>query len=126
MWKIKDQVIHSRVCEIITPEQLSELFERCKKYEDFEYLYISNGQGILCRIHKSMFVSDGYEPDTWNKFPEIQPPFEGMYLLTEVNPLGRLVVTSSLWTKEIGWHAVNNKDVLAFREFPQPYFERRQ
>lgn len=126
MWKIKDQVIHSRVCEIITPEQLSELFERCKKYEDFEYLYISNVHGTLHRIHKSMFVSDEYEPDEWNRFQDIKPPFEGMYLVTAVNPLGRIVVVTSLWTKQVGWHAVGDNDVLAFREYPQPFLDRRQ
>lgn len=122
MWKIKDEKTQARVCEMIAAEKLSELFENCKKYADFEYLYISDGHGRLQRIHKSMFVSDGYEPDTWNKFPEITPPFEGRFLVTMVNTLGRIIVSSSLWTKDIGWHdAVSDKDVLAFREYPKPY-----
>lgn len=125
MWKIKDKVTQARVCKIVTPEQLSDMFESCKKYADFEYLYIANGDGTLFRIHKSMFESDGYEEDEWNKFPEIKPPFEGRFLVTKVNSSGQIVVSTSLWTKEFGWNdAVSDKDVLAFREFPQPYLRR--
>lgn len=129
MWKIKDKELRRKINQFVTDDEIDQA---CQGQINDKTGFIalsseSDPNGLIIQLDKPNFeFVDEYNPDNWNKFPQVKPPFEGMFLVTTVNPMGRIVVITSLWTKGIGWHAVTNNDVLAFREYPQPYLERRR
>lgn len=126
MWKIKDDEIRERVCKRISENELSDLVERCKRFRDaFDSILIDDGKNSFYEIPKSLFIWEEYDPIGWNHFPIVKPRFEGLYLVTTINPLGRKRVIPSYYSHSIGWNAVANRDVLAFMELPLPYEEER-
>lgn len=128
MWIINDENVAKRIYEYISIEALSDLYERCDKYGDFEYIYIAKGgaafpksESEFLRVCKRVFEWVDYDPEGWNQFPKIQPPKNDVYLVTRKDYYGKSIVSSVFWDKRIGWNNLNDSDVLAFMEYPKPY-----
>ncbi len=124
MWIINDLNVANRVYEFISPEALSDLYERCEQYDDFEYIYVAKGDTGFLRVCKHVFEWVDYDPDKWNPFPQNRPPKNGPYLVTVKPDYGVNRVIPCRYNRAVGWINVGNKDVvLAFREYPKPYQE---
>nr|DAR07088.1 MAG TPA: hypothetical protein [Caudoviricetes sp.] len=63
-----------------------------------------------------------YDPDRWNKYPDVTPPSDGSYLVTIYNKVCGTFVTTSFYSKYLGWDDVLDEDVKAFRGYPQAYY----
>ena len=63
MWIINDGNVAQMVYEYISIEALSDLYERCEKYGDFEYIYVAKGDTEFLRGSKSVFEWADYDPD---------------------------------------------------------------
>lgn len=124
MWIISDENVASRVYEYISLEALSDLYERCEKYGDFEYIYVAKGDTEFLRVCKRVFAWVDYDPDNWNPFPQNRPPKNGSYLVTVKPDYGTNIVIPCRYNRAVGWINVGKKDaVIAFREYPKPYQE---
>lgn len=128
MWIINDENVATRIYEYISIEALSDLYERCEKYGDFEYIYIAKSgaafpksESEFIRVCKRVFEWVDYDPEEWNQFPKIRPPKNDVYLVTRKDYYGKNIVSSVFWDKRVGWNNLNDSDVLAFMEYPKPY-----
>lgn len=126
MWIINDENVAKRIYEYISIEALSDLYERCDKYGDFEYIYIAKSESEFLRVCKRVFEWVDYEPDKWNPFPQNRPPKNGPYLVTVKPDYGVNRVIPCRYNRAGGWNGLNNKEVLAFREYPDPYQESKE
>ena len=121
MWVINDFNVANRIYEYISPEALSDLYERCDKYSAFEYIYVAKGDTEFLRVCKRVFEWVDYDPDKWNPFPPNRPPKNGPYLVTVKPDYGVNRVIPCRYNRAVGWNGLDNKDVIAFREYPKPY-----
>lgn len=73
--------------------------------------------------HKKEIEVTKYDPDGWNRFPDVTPPSDGSYLVTIDSPVCGRFVTTSFYSEALGWNDVLVEDVRAFRGYPQAYWE---
>lgn len=62
-----------------------------------------------------------YNPNGWNKYPEVEPPREGWYLVSWVTD-GKPAFYIFFWDKGSPWKGGG----YAFRELPEPYKPEEQ
>lgn len=116
MWIINDLNVANRVYEFISPEALSSLYERCEKYDDFEYIYVAKGDTEFLRVCKSVFGWIDYEPDEWNPYPTFKPPRSGSYLVYLNGRFENRINAAYYNTDYRNWDTYSDASVLAFRE----------
>lgn len=125
MWKIKDPELKAKVNAFFSDEEINDAF--AKNTDCYTYFRLStniNKSSFTFLIDKDLieFIPD-YDPDDWNPFPQVTPKSESRFLVTARVPTGGTSVTVSQYTKDFGWYVPF--DVIAFREFPKPYKERK-
>lgn len=57
-----------------------------------------------------------YNPNGWNKYPEVKPPKNGQYLAQVTKKNGEFSFWFFFWDKDFPW-----KEECVFRELPEPY-----
>lgn len=127
MWKIKDPELKAKVNAFFSDEEINNAF--AKNTDCYTYFRLSTSINKSCftfAIDKDLmeFIPD-YDPDDWNPFPKVAPKSDIVYLVTLKTPSGQTVVTSSLYLAGFGWRKNFNLEVIAFREYPKPYKERK-
>lgn len=126
MWKIKDPTLKEKIMQLLSDESIAK---RCKSQMTDGSNYIlaaDDDQKFSVSIDKDLFENvPEYKPDDWNPFPKVAPKSDIVYLVTLKTPSGQTVVTSSLYLAGFGWRKNFNLEVIAFREYPKPYKERK-
>lgn len=125
MWKIKDSELKRKMNQFISDEGINQL---CKEQMEgiSKYIFFFEDSGVSIRIDKSFFEEfPEYNPDDWNPFPKVTPKPDIVYFVTLKSPSGQTVVTTSLYLAGFGWRDLFNLEVIAFREIPKPYKERK-
>lgn len=84
---------------------------------------IKNSQGwVSIGIHKNGIERiREYNPNGWNKYPEVEPPREGWYLVSWITD-GKPAFYIFFWDKGSPWKGGG----YAFRELPEPYKPEEQ
>lgn len=62
-----------------------------------------------------------YNPNGWNKYPEVKPPKNGQYLAQVTKKNGEFSFWFIFWDKDFPW-----KEECVFRELPEPYKPEEQ
>lgn len=121
MWVIRDKFIKKRMNEFITDKELSDIYENNKENKD-PYIIVNIYAGqvlhVKVKIIKELFQRiTPYRKNEWNPYPEIEPPKVGTYLVT-VQGFSRFVEQD--YYEPLGFWSKRNKQVVAFRELPEP------
>lgn len=71
-------------------------------------------------IHKSDIEEiHEYNPNGWNKYPDVRPSKNGLYLITRKNG----AICTYVYAKQFNEFCGVDDDVAAFRELPEPFQE---
>ncbi len=132
MWIIRNEKVRDLVTKLFSETEVSRIYESQKKNPD---PWVSFGAKLVqIKVHKSLFnfVHDEYDPEKWNQFPKIRPPYEIKpfsdpisYWLVQ-DKQGRMKVMGYRFrSRRIGesdWiEPKESFDVVAFRKLPAAY-----
>jgi hypothetical protein len=123
VWVIKDRKLRDYLRPFVTDEEI-DVACRDLMSDPNDYIVLNLGsETINFQVSKDCFE---YVPDDdveqWKPYPKLKPVKNGMYLVTETSPLdGFRSVKASFYVDNLGWDGGDNRDVIAFREIPEPY-----
>lgn len=89
-----------------------------KVKHEHEYLENSHSVVFLAIDKKEIEEIREYNPNGWNKYPEVKPPKNGNYLAQLTKENGEFSFWLFLWDKGHPWEGE-----FVFRELPEPYLE---
>lgn len=122
MWVIRDDSIRKRMNQYISDEELSDIYEESRNNDDsYVYVNLYAGQAVHAKVKiiKELFKRiTPYKKGEWNPYPQTEPPKVGAYLVT-VQGFERFVDMD--YFNALGSWEARDKQVIAFRECPEPY-----
>lgn len=93
-----------------------------KVKHEHEYLEKTYSAVFLAIDKKEIEQIPEYNPNGWNKYPEVEPPEQKRYLVCTDHE-GPRRMNILYWVDLIGW---KDEHVIAFRELPEPYKPEEQ
>ena len=92
-----------------------------KVKHEHEYLEKTYSAVFLAIDKKEIEQIPEYNPNGWNKYPEVKPPKNGQYLAQVTKKNGEFSFWFIFWDKDLPW-----KEECVFRELPEPYKPEEQ
>ncbi len=92
-----------------------------KVKHEHEYLEKTYSAVFLAIDKKEIEQIPEYNPNGWNKYPEVKPPKNGQYLAQVTKKNGEFSFWFIFWDKDLPW-----KEECVFRELPEPYKQEEQ
>lgn len=132
MWVIDDEKARDFITSLVPEEEVSDAYEDQRdNYSDWIVFRLYEGQkaNAELKVRKSLFKNKrGYEPNKWNPFPEVMPPEDGYYFVTEklLSYDGKAITNICGYRRENGFISGNKSVITAFRALPEPYDEKEE
>lgn len=121
MWKIKDEDLRKKLSSFLTDDEINrECIKQMGDNSGSIYFLHSSSPKFSLLINKSNFVEVlEYNPNDWNLYPNVTPPYTGRFLVTVMLNEHTTSVFLNHWVgpeSESDWN-----DVIAFRACPSAY-----
>lgn len=129
MWVIDDKKISAIAKTFMNETEINNAYVM-QKSDSTDWIQLfdnSNPEAsVILKVSKLLFKHvREYSPTEWNPYPEVKPTKDGQYLVTRLmkTDSGEFHRFMQIAAYEYGRFYMKN-DVIAFRELPDPYYER--